>query len=158
MGDTVIINKNGTDYEGTISEVSTKIDDATGLFNVKASLAGADALATSSRVKLTVVSEKAENVLTIPTDAVYYSQNKPKVYTYDNGTVHEVPIETGIFDSEKTEVISGLTENDMVITTWSSELYEGAQVQLPSEAASEGGEAQTGEQEEETTQTEQAAE
>ena len=70
VGDTVIISKNGTDYEGTISEVSTKIDDATGLFNVKASLAGADALATSSRVKLTVVSEKAENVLTIPTDAV----------------------------------------------------------------------------------------
>ena len=33
VGDTVIINKNGTDYEGTISEVSTKIDDATGLFN-----------------------------------------------------------------------------------------------------------------------------
>lgn len=158
VGDSVTINKNGTDYEGTISEVSTKIDDATGLFNIKASLANADALATGSRVKITVVSERADQVLTIPTDAVYYSQNKPKVYTYNSGTVHEVPIEVGIFDSEQTEVVSGLTEDDMVITTWSSELYEGAQVQLASENASGNEEAQTEESEEEQPQTEQAEE
>lgn len=150
VGDTVEIDKNGTVYEGTISEVSTKIDDDTGLFNVKASLTEAQALATGSRVKLSVVSEHADNVLTVPTDAVYYSGGKPNVYTYDNGMVHEVPVEVGIFDAEKTEVISGLTADDQVIVTWSSELYEGSQVELA------GADETTGETADETE--EQAAE
>ena len=44
-------------------------------------------------------------------------------------------METGISDSEKMEIISGLTADDFVITTWSPELYEGAPAVL--EAAGE---------------------
>ena len=51
------------------------------------------------------------------------------MYTYDNGTVHYVPVEVGLYDSQKAQILSGINASDEVITTWSSELYEGSQVQ-----------------------------
>ena len=80
VGDKVKIEKNGSEYDGSITELSSMVDQATGLFKVKASLDGADALATGAMVKLYVVSERAENIMTIPTDAVYYEGGKPMVF------------------------------------------------------------------------------
>ena len=130
VGDDIRIEKNGSEYQGVITEVSSMVDDETGLFKVKASLDGADALATGARVKLYVMSERADHVMTIPTDAVYYQGGEPMVYTYGGGAVKEVPVEVGIYDSEKTQITGGLTLEDNVIVTWSSELFEGAKVEL----------------------------
>ena len=52
---------------------------------------------TGSTTKLSVISDRADNVLTIPVDAVYYSGGDAYVYTYDNGTVHYVPVEVGAY-------------------------------------------------------------
>ena len=127
VGDPISVDKNGTDYQGTINEVSSMIDDSTGLFKVKASVENGDALPTGSTTKLSVISDRADNVLTIPVDAVYYSGGDAYVYTYDNGTVHYVPVEVGLYDSQKAQILSGINASDEVITTWSSELYEGSQ-------------------------------
>ena len=35
----------------------------------------------------------------------------------------------GIYDSEKTEILEGISKNDEVIITWTSELFEGAKAQ-----------------------------
>lgn len=128
VGDTINIEKSGTQYQGKITEVSTMIDATTGLFKVKAAVDQADALPTGSAVKLYVISDKAANVLTIPVDAVYYENGSPFVYSYADGASHKTSIETGIYDSSRMEIKSGLTLEDKVITTWSSELYEGALV------------------------------
>lgn len=128
-GDTVTIAKNGSEYQGSITEVSSMIDASTGLFKVKASVNNGDVLPTGSTVKLYVTSDKVENVMTLPADAVYYSGGDAYVYTYVDGTVHKAPVEVGIYDSERIQIISGITAADKVITTWSSELFEGSQVQ-----------------------------
>lgn len=125
-GDAIRIEKNGSEYMGTVTEVNTMVDPATGLFKVKATVEDHDTLASGSSVKLYVTSDKETGVLTVPVDSVYYDNGAPYVYTYDNGIVHKVFIETGISDSEKMQVISGVTEEDFIITTWSQELYEGA--------------------------------
>lgn len=77
-------------------------------------------------VKLYITSDKADGVLTIPVDSVYYDNGKPYVYTFDDGTVHRIEIETGISDSDRMQILSGVSAADRVITTWSPELYEGA--------------------------------
>ncbi len=135
LGDTIRIEKNGSEYKGTITDISNAIDSDTGLFKIKASVEGGDALPTGSNVKLYVTADKVENVMTLPVDTVYYAGGDPYVYTYDNGTVHRVPIEVGIYDSELIEIISGIDATAQVITTWSSELYEGSKVQAAGEAA-----------------------
>ena len=128
-GDPVFIEKNGSEYTGTINEISSMIDAATGLFQVKASVEDGDALATGSAVQLKVTSDKQENVMTLPVDTVYYSGGDAYLYLYEDGTVHQVPVEVGIYDSERVQILSGIDMTDEVITTWSSELYEGSQVQ-----------------------------
>ena len=137
VGDEIRIEKNGSEYIGKISEVSTMVDQATGLFNVKASLDNAEALATGLSVKLYVISEKADNAVTIPVDAVYYEDGDPKVYiySYDDNLVHKIDVETGVFDSERMEIKSGLSLEDNVIVTWSNELYEGASVNIAGDSA-----------------------
>lgn len=138
-GTPVTIEKNGVEYRGSITEVSSMIDSETGLFKIKASVDNADALPTGSAVSLSVISDKQENVMTIPVDAVYYSGGDAYVYTYDNGTVHRVKVDVGIYDSELIQILSGITDQDRVITTWSSELYEGSVVQEAGGASSQDG-------------------
>ena len=138
------------------------IDAATGLFKVKASVENGDALSTGSAVSLFVVSDRVDQAMSIPVDAVYYSGGDAYVYTYDDGTVHHIPVEVGIYDSERAEILSGIRSDDLVITTWSSELAEGAKVQLPGEAQAkpvtgaedQAGEAQAGPEPEDNVQTE----
>lgn len=137
VGDRVTIEKNGKEYQGSVTEISSMIDADTGLFKVKASVENGDALPTGSAVSLFVVSDRADQAMSIPVDAVYYSGGDAYVYTYDNGTVHHIPVEVGIYDSERAEILSGIQSDDLVITTWSSELAEGAKVQLPGEAQAE---------------------
>lgn len=113
------------------------IDAATGLFKIKASVENGDALPTGSAVSLYVVSDRADQAMSIPVDAIYYSGGDAYVYTYDNGVVHHLPVEVGIYDSERAQILSGIDSEALIITTWSSELLEGAQVQLAKDARKE---------------------
>jgi len=138
-GDIISLEKNGTAFEGSINEISSMIDSTTGLFKVKASVEDGDSLATGSTVKLYVVSDKAEGVMTLPVDAVYYSGGNPYVYIYSEGTVHQISVEVGIYDSERIEILSGLSIEDKIITTWSSELFEGSMVELVKDSQASAG-------------------
>ena len=151
-GDPLKVEKGDNEYDGTITEVSTMVDAATGLFNVKGTLPGAQDLATGTTVKLSVVSDRADNVMTLPVDTIYYEGGDSYVYTYEDGTIHKVPVEVGIYDSEKAQILSGIDAGTLVLTTWNSELYDGAPATLESEAAA--GETQT-QQTEETSADEQ---
>lgn len=128
IGDRIHLQKQGTEYEAVITKMGNMISQATGLFDVEAAVENGEALAPGSTVKLYVVSSKAQNAITLPVDAVYYDGGDAYVYTCEGTTVHRVPVETGIFDDEKIEILSGITMDDSVIVTWSSELYEGSQV------------------------------
>ena len=100
IGDPVTVEKNGTDYSGAISEIGSMVDASTGLFKVKATLGDADGNA--------------------------------YVYTYDaaTATAKKTPVEDGLIDSDKIQIVSGLSYDDEVITSWSKELYDGAAVNI----------------------------
>ena len=56
----------------------------------------------------------------------------------------------GLEDEEHAQILSGLSADDMVVSTWSSNLYEGAKIRLrdevqPGEEAQFREETQTGE-------------
>ena len=136
-GDEISMEKQGTTYTGTVTEVGSMVNPQTGLFDIEASVAGGEALTPGVKIQLSVVSDKAENVMTLPVDCIYYDGGDAYVYTCENGIVHKVPVEVGIYDAERAQIISGISADDLVITTWTSELTEGAAVTLQeTEAAS----------------------
>lgn len=131
VGDSLTVEKSGNAYNAVIDEVNTMVDDSTGMFKVEAQLADTDNnAATGSTVKLTVTTGKAENVMTIPVDAVYYSGGNAYVYLYEDGKAKKASIEVGINDDDYVEVTGGLSADDLVVSTWSNNLYEGADIQL----------------------------
>ena len=133
VGDSVRVEKNGTDHVATITEISTMIDQASGLFKVKASVPDGDSLATGSSVKLYAVSQRAENVLTVPVDSVYYEGGKPFAYTYVDGHLKKNEVTVGLADNDFIEIQDGITASDQVVTTWTSELYDGSIATLAGE-------------------------
>lgn len=135
LGDEIVMEKQGTEYTGTVTEIGSMVNPQTGLFDIEASVDNGGTLAPGVKIQLSVVSDKSENVMTLPVDCVYYDGGDAYVYTYENGTVHKVPVEVGIYDSERAEIVSGISEDNLVITTWTFELTEGASVTLQEAAA-----------------------
>ena len=130
LGGSLTITSNGTESQGIISDISTMADESNGLFKIKAELQDAINVSAGTMVKVTVVSSHVENVMTVPVDAVYYDGGVGNVYLYEDGTVHKQEVEVGLSNSELAEICSGLTGDELVISTWSSQLYEGSTVNL----------------------------
>ena len=93
-----------------------------------------DEIAIGSTVKITLVTGRAENVMLVPVDAIYYSGGKGYVYLYEDGKAKMASVEIGLYDSENAQILSGIKADDMVVSTWSSNLYEGADIRLKSDA------------------------
>lgn len=139
-GDPVILNKDGVEYDGTITEVSNMAEDGVGLFKVKASVEDNDTMTPGTDVELEVPKDSALNAMLVPTHSVYYRGGAAFVYTYDaaESVIHEVPVEVGIFDTENIVIKSGLAMDDQVLTTWTSELKDGYKVALAGSEADAG--------------------
>lgn len=183
VGENLRVEKQGQTYEATVTEVSTMVGQ-TGLYPIEASVADNGEIPAGASVKVYFDSDRAEDVLTVPTDAVYYDGGKEYVYTLEYieeseidhsaaasgggeatvlsgnrvGRVHKAEVETGLSDTERTEIRSGISEEDAVITSWTNQLYEGAQVQvLSAENAAKVGETEAQSEPESTADTEDAA-
>ena len=166
VGDAIRVEKQGAEYEGTVTSIASMVDAATGLYPVEAVVTDNGAIPSGASVKVYFVSERTEDALLVPTDAVYYDGGKTYVYTFSSisqeelaqteggstftvmegnqaGTVHKIEVETGLSDGENTEILSGLEADAPVILTWTSQLYEDAQVQALPETESGAAEAAT---------------
>ncbi len=131
IGQKISIERNGEQFEAQISENVGVADAASGLFKIKARLiSGADRLISGTNVKITLATQRADHVMTIPVDSVYYESQKAYVYCMEDGKAVKTQIETGITNNESVEVQSGLTVDSQVITTWTSQLKDGAAVKI----------------------------
>lgn len=130
VGQSITVEKNNEELEAVITENPQVTDANTGLFMVKARVNGNEDLVSGIKVKLNMTTKHADNVMTLPIDAVYHESEKSFVYTYVNGKANKVYVETGLYDDEKIEIISGITTDDQVITTWSSQLRNGSEVKV----------------------------
>lgn len=128
VGDTLTVDRNGNEYEAKVTENSGVADATNGLFKIKAQLETAEPIINGTKVKITASTKHADNVLTLPIDCIYYESEQPYVYTVENGKAKRVNVTTGISDDRNIEIVEGLSTEDSVITTWSSDLRDGIEV------------------------------
>ena len=91
------------------------------------------ALPEGSRVKLTVTKDSRIGVMLLPLSVIYYDNGAPYVYLLEkgegeNGILKKQFVELGLQGEEKAEILSGLTEEDLVVSSWNNEMYDGAKV------------------------------
>lgn len=131
VGQKIQVDRNGKLYDAAITEIGSMVDQTTGLFMIKSCVSTPDdSLLTGSSVKVTAETYSQTEALLIPYDAVYYDDSQPYVYVAENGTAKRRDVETGIFDMDTITVLSGLSTEDTLITSWSANLREGAGVSV----------------------------
>lgn len=136
LGQEVKVEKGQEQYTGSITEISGVMNAQTGLFTVKANLENSS-LPEGSRVKLTVTKDSRTGVNLLPLSVIYYDNGSPYVYLLEkgegeNGTIKKQLIEIGLQGEEKVEILSGLSEKDLILSSWNNEMYDGAKVRLKS--------------------------
>ena len=132
LGQEVKVEKGQEQYKGSITEISGVMNAQTGLFTIKANLENSS-LPEGSRVKLTVTKDSRTGVKLLPLSVIYYDNGAPYVYLLEkgegeNGILKKQFVELGLQGEEKAEILSGLTEEDLVVSSWNNEMYDGAKV------------------------------
>mgnify|MGYP001788556040 FL=1 len=59
---------------------------------------------------------RKDDALIVPSSAVDASSGQPTVRVMKKGVVSSVPVEVGMSSDTDTEILSGLSENDVVVT------------------------------------------
>jgi HlyD family secretion protein len=75
-----------------------------------------------------VVTRRKEDTLLIPDKAVFEYQGKDHVFVNEEGIAKLRAIETGLESNEQVEVVTGLTEGEIIILTPADTLNEGTKV------------------------------
>ncbi|MGP1348096.1 MAG: efflux RND transporter periplasmic adaptor subunit [Stomatobaculum sp.] len=145
-GDAIEIEKGAAEVSGTVTEISERVSETSGLYHCKALVGAAQPAAdgsvpdtvfsSGSKAKIKLVSDRAEQVLTVPLAAVNYADGIPYVYVLEDGKAVKRDLETGIYDREYIAVKAGVEETDQVIVSWSNEIYSGVEVMTGESAAS----------------------
>ena len=130
VGDEIDIEKGTVKCRARITEVSSMVDSASGMFKCKAELTDDITISLGSSVKIYLVSDRAENTLLVPVDAIYYSGGNAYLYTVVDGKAVMTSVTVGIYDDEVAQILDGLSQNADVVSTWSNNLYEGANVRV----------------------------
>lgn len=141
IGDAVEVESGNTVYRAEIVEIGNAASSSSGLFTVKARLEDGSDLFTGVSVKLTAITAKAVDAMTIPLSTVYYESGNAYVYVAKEGTAVKTPVTLGVSDNELAEVLQGLSPEDELITTWNPNLNDGVAIEILEPEASGSSEA-----------------
>lgn len=158
VGDHVVVEREGTEYDGVITEIGTMANQQTKLFQVKATVTGAGAsLPNGVSVKVYATTQRESEKLVVPYDSVYFSAGNAYVYCVENNQIVKTDVTVGLMNDTEVAIEEGLTEDSLVVSNWSSKLRNGVEVEIVSMNGEEVIN-QTSSEEEEPQESEEAEE
>jgi len=132
IGQKVDVTISGNVYEGEISKINRMAEanaSNTPMVGVEVHLlAPDDKIILGMDAKLIVYTRKAENTLMVPVESINADKEGDFLYVVENGIVVKKPIVCGISTDTYTEVLEGITEEDVIIVTSYTNLEEGMPV------------------------------
>lgn len=133
VGDHVRVERDGTDYDGVITEIGTMTNPQTKLFQVKATVTGAGAsLPNGVSVKVYATTEKDAGKLILPYDSIYFSAGDAYVYCVEDGKIIKTDVTVGLMSDTEAVIEDGVTEDSQVVSNWSSKLRNGVEANIVS--------------------------
>lgn len=124
--------------QGFVSEIIPVADPASRQFRVRVTIPNSDKVLTPGAFARGVVTTRAiKNALAVPTDAIHQEEGKSVVYVVEGETgnlkIAKRQVTLGMEAEDKTQILSGLTEGERVITS-QTELTVGQKVELSDKA------------------------
>ena len=134
VGQSIMLEKGKESYPGTITEISSVLLPETGLFPVKAEVENTD-FPEGSKAKISLTKDSRTSVDTLPLNVLYYENGEAFVYVFEGtdgneGLLRKKKVELGLSGEESAEILSGLSEEDKVVSSWNNEMFDGAKVRL----------------------------
>ena len=134
VGQSIMLEKGKESYPGTITEISSVLLPETGLFPVKAEVENTD-FPEGSKAKISLTKDSRSSVNTLPLNVLYYENGEAFVYVFEGtdgneGLLRKKKVELGLSGEESAEILSGLSEEDKVVSSWNNEMFDGAKVRL----------------------------
>jgi membrane fusion protein (multidrug efflux system) len=122
----------GRVFTATISAISPKLDPASRMLSVRATLPNHDAaLLPGMFANVTMQVGPVHRYITLPNAAIVYNPYGSLVYVVDQGkpaTVHQVVIKTGPTRGDQIAVTDGLSEGQTVVTAGQIKLRPGSAI------------------------------
>lgn len=147
-GDTADVYVSAIDqsFSATIRSVERAANMQTKLYNVTLTVpADVGGLLSGMFADVTFHTDVSENTIVVPTEAILTSGSTQYVYVVEDGAAKYVEVATGLTGSGVTEVTSGLTEGQQLVTVGQAYLSDGAAVRVVSGLDSAGTQTASGE-------------
>ena len=133
IGDTaqVIISSASEEaIEATVRTISPSAGAMTQLFDVVLDLPEDTTLTAGMFATVLVETERRENVITVPTEAILNDGVSQSVYVVEDGLASQRVLTTGLVGDGVTEVVEGLTGGEQLVVVGQSYLADGAPVRI----------------------------
>lgn len=123
----------GQDFTGTIRSVEKAANIQTKLYTVNITVpAEVSGLMSGMFADVTFHTDTADNAIVVPTEAILTSAGKQHVFVVENGAAKYVEVTTGLAGSGVTQITSGLTGGEQLVTVGQTYLSDGDAVRVVS--------------------------
>lgn len=119
-------------YEGKVWRMNAVVNPSTRSSQIEALFNNPDHLLRPGMYgELTLIIEEKKGVLSIPYDLIMKTEkNEEYLWVHENGIARRKFIQRGITDGLYTEVITGITESDLIVVLGKESLREGAKLTI----------------------------
>lgn len=129
----VAVSAAGVQFSGTVRSVEKAANMQTQLYTVTLSVpAEVSGLLSGMFAEVTFHTDRADGVITVPSQAVLTRGDTRYVFVVEDGTAKYVEVTLGMMGSGVTEVTSGLTAGQQLVTVGQSYLSDGDPVRIVS--------------------------
>ncbi len=116
---------------GKITRIAPVADLPSHTFAAEVSVDNSQGLLAGIYANVSLTAQPKENVLTIPVHAIVMRDDQQTVYTPDaEGVIQRRVLTIGYSDDKVAEILSGLDENDIIVTEGHNKLREGSKIDL----------------------------
>jgi membrane fusion protein (multidrug efflux system) len=132
-GDEIVfrLSSGDSEYKARVYAIEPKIDPSTRTLKLRAICeSNYKDLFPGAFVNVEVKLKENENAILIPTVAIVPELKGQSVYLYRGGTVAPQPVELGLREEKRVQIVSGLEEGDTVITSGILQMRPGANVNI----------------------------
>lgn len=133
----------GETFSGVVSRVAPVFDAATRTASMEIEVPNPGyRLKPGMYARVRLTAERRPDALTVPRNAVVDSEGRRGVFLPDGETAKFQPVQTGLQDETRVEILEGLTEGQRVITTGALALRDGDRItpmNMPGGASRGGG-------------------
>ncbi len=129
----VTISALGITTVGTIQSVEKAANMQTKLYNVTVSLQeDVEGLLSGMFADVSFRTDQSSDTIVVPTQAILTSDNIQYVFVAEGGTAHYTQVETGLTGNGVTEITSGLSDGQQLVTVGQSYLSDGDPIRIVS--------------------------